>query len=159
VNERFLAFTRPMPGSFSRVLGIWLAESPDMKNWGAHRPVAMPRPGMWDEARIGASLTPFRVDGGWLEVYHGADRTNRYGMGAMLLDVDDPTKVLARSAHPLLAAEMDYERSGFLHDVVFPSGHVTLDDGRIRVYYGAADSCLAAADFSIADILAHLDPC
>jgi predicted GH43/DUF377 family glycosyl hydrolase/glycosyltransferase involved in cell wall biosynthesis len=159
VDDRYLAFTRPMPGSFSRVLGIWLAESVDMTHWGSHRPVAMPRPGMWDEARIGASLTPFRVEDGWLEIYHGADRTNRYGMGAMLLGADDPATVLARSSHPLLGPELDYERSGFLHDVVFPSGHVTLDDDRIRVYYGAADSCLAAADFSIADIIAHLDPC
>ena len=115
---------------------------------------------MWDEARIGASLTPFRVDGGWLEVYHGADRTNRYGMGAMLLDADDPSTVLARSAHPLLAPELEYERSGFLHDVVFPSGHVPLGDGgRIRVYYGAADSSLAAADFEVSDILANLQRC
>ena len=159
VHDRYLAFTRPMPGSFSRVLGIWLAESPDLAHWGKHRPVALPRPDMWDEARIGASLTPFRVDGGWLEIYHGADRTNRYGMGAMLLDADDPATVLARSSHPLLAPELDYERSGFLHDVVFPSGHVMLEEGRIRVYYGAADSNLAAADFSVSDILAHLDPC
>jgi predicted GH43/DUF377 family glycosyl hydrolase/glycosyltransferase involved in cell wall biosynthesis len=158
-HDTYLAFTRPMPGSLSRILGIWLAESPDLVHWGKHRPVALPRPGMWDEARIGASLTPFRVDDGWLEIYHGADRTNRYGMGAMLLDADDPAKVLARSSHPLLGPELEYERSGFLHDVVFPSGHVTLDDGRIRVYYGAADSTLAAADFSVEDILAHLDPC
>ena len=159
VGDKYLAFTRPMPASFSRVLGIWIAESPDLAHWGAHRPVALPRPGSWDETRIGASLTPIRVDGGWLEIYHGADRTNRYGMGAMLLDADDPATVLARSPHPLLAPELDYERSGFLHDVVFPSGHVTLGEGRIRVYYGAADSNLAAADFSIADVLAHLDPC
>ncbi|MET0801805.1 MAG: glycosyltransferase [Actinomycetota bacterium] len=160
LGGRYLAFTRPMPGSFSRVLGIWLAESPDLEHWGRHRPVAQPRPGMWDEARIGASLTPFRVDGGWLEVYHGADRTNRYGMGAMLLDADDPSTVLARSAHPLLAPELEYERSGFLHDVVFPSGHVPLGDGgRIRVYYGAADSSLAAADFEVSDILANLQRC
>jgi predicted GH43/DUF377 family glycosyl hydrolase len=159
VDGTYLAFTRPMPGSFSRMLGIWLAESPDLAHWGRHRPVAMPRPGLWDEARIGASLTPFRVPGGWLEIYHGADRTNRYGMGAMLLDAEDPATVLARSSRPLLGPELDYERSGFLHDVVFPSGHVSLGDDRIRVYYGAADSNLAAADFSVADILAHLDPC
>lgn len=159
VDGTYLAFTRPMPGSFSRMLGIWLAESPDLAHWGRHRPVAMPRPGLWDEARIGASLTPFRVQDGWLEIYHGADRTNRYGMGAMLLDADDPATVLARSSRPLLGPELDYERSGFLHDVVFPSGHVSLGGDRIRVYYGAADSNLAAADFSVADILAHLDPC
>jgi predicted GH43/DUF377 family glycosyl hydrolase/glycosyltransferase involved in cell wall biosynthesis len=160
VGGRYVAFTRPMPGSFSRVLGIWLAESPDLVHWGRHRPVALPRPGMWDEARIGASLTPIPVEGGWLEIYHGADRTNRYGMGAMLIDADDPARVLARSPHPLLTPELEYERSGFLHDVVFPSGHVPLDgEGRIRVYYGAADSNLAAADFEVADILANLDPC
>ncbi len=158
---------RTLPGVHSADARIVLPRTRHLAR-GIARPGALgqasPRraasPGMWDEARIGASLTPFRVDGGWLEVYHGADRTNRYGMGAMLLDADDPSKVLARSAHPLLAPELEYERSGFLHDVVFPSGHVPLGDGgRIRVYYGAADSSLAAADFAVSDILANLDPC
>jgi len=159
IDGRYLALTRPMPGTFGRVLGIWLAESPDLVHWGRHRPVALPRPGQWDETRIGASLVPIRVEHGWLELYHGVDRTNRYGMGALLLDREDPSKVLARAPDPLLVPEVDYERTGFLHEVVFPSGHVTLDDSRIRVYYGAADSCLAAADFSIGDILARLRPC
>jgi predicted GH43/DUF377 family glycosyl hydrolase len=156
---KYLALTRPMPATFSHVLGIWLAESPDLVHWGRHRPVALPRPGQWDEARIGASLVPFRVEQGWLELYHGVDRTNRYGMGALLLDGEDPSKVLGRTPDPLLVPEVDYERTGFLHDVVFPSGHIALDDSRIRVYYGAADSFLAAADFSIGDILAQLRPC
>jgi len=159
IEGRYLALTRPMPGTFSRVLGIWLAESPDLVHWGRHRPVALPRPGQWDESRIGASLVPIRVEQGWLELYHGVDRTNRYGMGALLLDGEDPSKVLARAPDPLLVPEVDYERVGFLHDVVFPSGHVPLDDSRIRVYYGAADSFLAAADFSIGDVLARLRPC
>jgi predicted GH43/DUF377 family glycosyl hydrolase len=80
-------------------------------------------------------------------------------MGALLLDGEDPSKVLARTPDPLLVPEVDYELTGFLHDVVFPSGHVALEDSRIRVYYGAADSFLAAADFSIGDILAQLRPC
>ena len=160
VGGRYLTFHRPMPASFSRVLGIWLAESDDLVHWGRHRPVALPRPGSWDEARIGASLTPFRVEEGWLEIYHGADRTNRYGMGAILLDGDDPGRVLARSRRPLLVPEFEYERDGFLHDVVFPSGHVPLGDGeRIRIFYGAADSRTAAADVVVADILASLEPC
>jgi len=159
IDGTYLALTRPMPGSFGRVLGIWLAESPDLVHWGRHRPVALPRPGQWDEARIGASVVPIRVEQGWLELYHGVDRTNRYGMGALLLDGEDPSKVLARAPDPLLVPEVDYERAGFLHDVVFPSGHVVLDDSRIRVYYGAADSFLAAADFSIGDVLARLQPC
>ena len=66
--------------------------------------MALPRPGMWDEARIGASLTPFRVDEGWLEVYHGADRTNRYGMGAILLDAEDPGEGDRAITRPLIGA-------------------------------------------------------
>ncbi len=159
VNDRYLAFTRPMPGSFGRVLGIWMAESDDLVHWGHHRPIALPRPGTWDEMRIGASCVPIRVPDGWLELYHGADRANRYGMGALLLDPDDPSQVAGRTRRPLLVPETTYEHDGFLHDVVFPSGHVPLDDGRIRVYYGAADTSLAAADFSIEEILANIQPC
>lgn len=159
VGGTYLALTRPMPGSFGKVLGIWLAESPDLVHWGRLRPIALPRPGAWDENRIGASLVPIRVDDGWLELYHGADRTNRYGMGALLLDPEDPARLLARTPDPLLVPEVDYERSGFLQDVVFPSGHVELGDGRIRVYYGAADRSLAAADFSLDAIRRRLQPC
>jgi predicted GH43/DUF377 family glycosyl hydrolase/glycosyltransferase involved in cell wall biosynthesis len=159
VNDLYLAFTRPMPGSFGRVLGIWLSESDDLVHWGHHRPIALPRPDTWDEMRIGASCVPIRVPDGWLELYHGADRSNRYGMGALLLDGDDPSHVVARTKRPLLVPDAPYERDGFLRDVVFPSGYVPLDDGRIRVYYGAADTSLAAADFAIDEILANLQPC
>jgi predicted GH43/DUF377 family glycosyl hydrolase/glycosyltransferase involved in cell wall biosynthesis len=158
VNGRYLAFTRPMPGSFGRVLGLWIAESDDLYHWGGHRLVAEPRHRMWDEMRIGASLVPIPTGEGWLEIYHGADRMNRYGMGAMLLDQGDPTKVLARSTRPLMIAEEQYEQDGFLHDVVFPSGHVELGEGRIRVFYGAADTTTCAADMSIDDVLASLTP-
>ena len=158
VGGRYLALTRPMPGSFGRVLGLWLSESDDLVHWGNPRPIAQPRSGTWDEMRIGASLVPIRVDGGWLEVYHGADRDNRYGVGALLLDAGDPTKVLGRTDRPLLAPEAEYELDGFLHDVVFPSGHVDLGDGDIRVYYGAADTSVCAADMAIDDVLSALDP-
>ena len=113
---------------------------------------------MWDEMRIGASLVPIRTDDGWLEIYHGADRMNRYGMGAMLLDAGDPSKVLARSTRPVMVPESPYEHDGFLHDVVFPSGHVDLGGGHIRVFYGAADTTLCAADLAIDDVLASLSP-
>ncbi len=158
VGGTYLAFTRPMPGSFGRVLGLWLAESDDLVHWGNHRPVALPRHGMWDEMRIGASLTPIRTDDGWLEIYHGADRNNRYGIGALLLDAGDPAKVLARTPRPLMIPEAPYEHDGFLHDVVFPSGHVPLEGRRIRIYYGAADSTTCAADVDLGDVLASLTP-
>jgi len=156
VGGKYLAFTRPMPGSFGRVLGLWLAESEDLVHWGHHRPVAEPRHRLWDEMRIGASLVPIRTDDGWLEIYHGADRMNRYAAGALLLDAGDPTKVLARSTRPIMVPEAPYEHDGFLRDVVFPSGHIDLGDGHIRLYYGAADSVLCAADLAIDDVMASL---
>jgi predicted GH43/DUF377 family glycosyl hydrolase len=83
---------------------------------------------------------------------------NRYGMGAMLLDGDDPTKVLARTSRPILTAEAEYEHDGFMQDVVFPSGHVDLGRGKIRVFYGAADEFVCAADLTIDDVLSTLTP-
>jgi predicted GH43/DUF377 family glycosyl hydrolase/glycosyltransferase involved in cell wall biosynthesis len=158
IGGKYMALTRPMPGSFGRVLGIWIAESDDLVHWGNHRPVAAPRHGMWDEIRVGASLIPIRVDGGWLELYHGADRSNRYGMGAILLDAGDPSKVLARTSKPLMVPEAPYEHDGFLHDVIFPTGHADLGDGCIRIYYGAADTSLCAADVDLQDVLEALTP-
>src|SRR5438309_1809820 len=158
---RYAALTRPMPGSFGRVLGIWIAFSDDLVHWGEHRPVALPRPGMWDELRTGASTVPFRVAGGWLEIYHGVDRNARYSLGALLLDGDEPSRVVARSPAPILVPTEPYERKGLYNDVVFACGHVPLDAAgqNLRVYYGAADSCLAAADFKVQDILNQLQPC
>jgi predicted GH43/DUF377 family glycosyl hydrolase len=126
--------------------------------WGGHVPVCLPRPGRWDERRTGASAVPFRVDEGWLELYHGVDHDSHYAMGALLLDADDPSRVLARSPRPILAPEEDYERNGLFNDTIFSCGHVDLGDGRIRLYYGAADSVLAAADLNVREIVASLEP-
>ena len=161
VNGRYVALTRPMPSSFNHVLGIWIAFSDDLVGWGGHRPLALPRPGMWDEIRTGAGSPPFRVPEGWLELYHGVDSSGSYAMGGLLLDADDPARVLARSAEPILKPEQEYEQSGFYRNTVFSCGHVPLDDRgeRIRMYYGAADSCMAAADFDVKEIVASLAPC
>ena len=158
---RYVALTRPMPASFNHVLGIWIAFSDDLVNWGGHRPLAMPRKGMWDELRTGAGGVPFRVSEGWLELYHGVDHDGRYAMGALLLDADDPSQVLGRSPEPILVPSEPYELNGFYRNTVFSCGHVPLDDRgqRIRMFYGAADSCIAAADFEVKEILATLTPC
>ena len=158
---RFAALTRPMPQSFGRVLGIWIAFSDDLVHWGEHAPLALPRPGMWDELRTGASAVPFRVEEGWLEIYHGVDRNTRYALGGLLLDADEPSRVIARSPEPILVPTEPYERKGLYNDVVFACGHVPLDPAgeNIRVYYGAADSCMAAADFRVQDILDQMRPC
>ena len=161
IGGRYAALTRPMPQSFSRVLGVWIAFSDDLVHWGDYAPLALPRQGMWDGLRTGAGATPFRVPEGWLEIYHGVDRRTRYALGAILLDADDPSRVIARSPEPILVPTAPYEREGLFDNVVFTCGHVNLDpEGReIRVYYGAADSRLAAADFAVREILDQLRPC
>ena len=161
VRGRYVALTRPMPSSFNRVLGIWIAFSDDLIGWGGHRPLALPRRGMWDGVRTGAGGVPFRVPEGWLELYHGVDSEGQYAMGALLLDAEDPARVIARSPDPILTPTEDYEQSGFYRNIVFSCGHVPLDDSgrRIRMYYGAADSRMAAADFDVKDIVASLAPC
>lgn len=158
VGGRYVALTRPMPQSFSRICGIWIAFSDDLRSWGGHETLCLPRPDYWDELRTGGSAVPFRVDDGWLELYHGVDRDSRYAMGALLLDADDPRKVLARSAQPILEPVETFERTGLFNETIFSCGHVDLGDGRIRMYYGAADSVVAAADFDVRDIVSSLEP-
>ncbi len=157
VGGKFVALTRPMPYSFSRILGIWIAFSDDLLAWGGHEALCLPRPERWDELRTGASSVPFRVPEGWLELYHGVDHDVHYAMGALLLDAADPRRVLARSPRPILAPEEAYEVRGLFNDTIFSCGHVDLGDGRIRMYYGAADSVIAAADFDVREIVASLE--
>ena len=159
-HGRHMALTRPMPSSFGHVLGIWIAHSDERMPWGSHHPLVLPREGMWDERHTGAGTVPIECDKGWLEIYHGVNAKLRYALGAVLLDRNDPCTVLGRSPEPILSPDRPYEHSGLLSDVVFTCGHVPLDESgaRIRVYYGAADSVIAAADFDIEAIIASLEP-
>ena len=158
-DGRYVALTRPMPSSFGHVLGIWIALPDGPLPWGAHRPLVLPREGRWDERQTGAGTVPFLCPKGWIEIYHGVNAGLDYALGAVLLDRADPATCLARSGEPILRPERPYERVGLFPDVVFTCGHVPLDDAsrRVRVYYGAADSVVAAADFEVQDILDSLE--
>lgn len=134
---------------------LWIASSPDLRHWGDHRCLAMTRPGQWDAQRIGAGASPIRTDAGWLEIYHAADDSGIYRLGLLLLDLDDPSKILARSASPIMGPESDYEKTGFLGGVVFTNGHI-VDGDKVTVYYGAADTVVCGATFSIAELLRSL---
>lgn len=134
---------------------MWLSESPDLEHWGRHRCIARTRPGMWDSERIGCGTVPIRTDHGWLEIYHGCNEENRYCLGAMLLDLNDPSRVLARSEEPIMEPAEDYEKDGFLGQVVFSNGHL-VDGDELTLYYGASDSVVCGARFSVRDILQSL---
>lgn len=136
---------------------IWLASSPDGLHWGGHHCLLRTRPGMWDSARVGAGAAPIRTERGWLEIYHGADHDHRYCLGAALLDINDPSKVIARSDDPIMVPTEDYELNGFFGKVVFTNGHYLHPDGdTLTIYYGAADEFVCGADFSIKSILEAL---
>ena len=137
---------------------IWVASSADLIHWGNHKCILHTRPGMWDCARVGAGAAPIKTEEGWLEIYHGADFNNRYCLGAVLLDLDDPSKVLARSVEPLLEPDAPYEKTGFFGNVVFTNGHL-VDGDTITMYYGASDEVICGARFSIQEILKSLSSC
>jgi predicted GH43/DUF377 family glycosyl hydrolase len=156
IGGRYAALHRPVPAGIGAP-EIWLASSPDLVHWGDHRWVLGPRPGAWDSHRLGGGAVPIRTPRGWLAIYHGVDEHVRYCLGAVLLDLARPERVLARSPEPLLAPEADFEREGFFGNVVFSCGALVLEDGKtVRIYYGAADSVTAAADVGLDEILASL---
>ncbi len=155
VSGRFYALHRPVSPLFGRQ-DIWLADSPDLLTWGNHRHLFGPAPGRWDEAKVGAGAVPFRIEQGWLEVYHGVDRKNRYCLGAVLLDGAQPWKVLARSTEPIFEPETDYECEGFFGNVVFSCGLLPEDD-TLRVYYGAADTTICYAELPLKLIIDSLE--
>lgn len=154
INGKYYALHRPS----SPQLGgnyIWLAESPDLIHWGNHKCIATSRKGYWDSARVGAGATPIRTQDGWLEIYHGANEHHQYCLGALLLDLEDPSKVIARSEDPIMQPTESYELTGWFGNVVFTNGHLVEGD-RIRMYYGASDEVICGADLSINEILKTL---
>ena len=151
INHNYYCLHRPsgiaLGGNF-----IWIASSKDLIHWGAHKCILKTRDGMWDSARVGAGASPIKTEKGWLEIYHGADENNRYGLGAILLDLNDPSIVLARSHDPLMSPTADYELNGFFGNVVFTNGHIVNGD-QITLYYGASDEVICGATLSINSIL------
>lgn len=155
VEGKFYALHRPVSPLFKKQ-DIWIAESPDLLCWGNHRCLMGPNPGHWDEAKIGAGAPPFRTDSGWLEIYHGVNRKNRYCLGAVLLDGNEPWKIIARAKKPILEPQTDYECDGFFGNVVFSCGLLCEDD-IVKIYYGAADTVICYAELSLKEIIEALD--
>ncbi|CAM4495872.1 putative GH43/DUF377 family glycosyl hydrolase [Paenibacillus endophyticus] len=150
INGKYYALHRPVPKSFGSP-EMWIAESPDLDHWGNHRLLMGLSEQGWDSARMGGGAVPIRTERGWLVLYHGADSTHRYCMGAALLDLESPSKVIARSRFPVLEPEAAYEVNGFFGKVVFSCGAL-LWDQTVRMYYGAADEVMAVVDIPLEDI-------
>ena len=156
INGRYARLDRPYGGGTGN---IWVSYSSDLLHWGDSAVVMTTRGGFWDSDRIGASAPPIETEQGWLEIYHGVKNTSAgplYRMGAVLLDLDDPSKVLYRCAVPILTPREYYERVGDIGNVVFSCGAILEDDGKVKLYYGAADTCIC---LGFADLNELIDRC
>lgn len=155
INDKFVFFHR------SGGKGIVLDFLDDLEFTGSNQlsgdVCIMARQSEWDSQKLGICTPPIKTDQGWLMFYHGVSRfDSHYRLGAMLLDLKNPAKVIGRSHFPLLEPEEDYEKFGVVNNVVFPCGAITKDD-QVFVYYGAADTFVGVATGSIKEILGSLD--
>jgi predicted GH43/DUF377 family glycosyl hydrolase len=155
IDGKFWALTRPVP-RYIGPRGVWIASSPDAVHWGGHQPLVLPQEGAFHDGKTGGSCVPIKTDEGWLEIYHGSDKDDKYSLAAVLLDLDDPTKVIARAKRPLMEPKADYELRGFYGNVVFSCGAVEKDDF-LLIYYGAADEYTAVAKTTVSKILSTLE--
>lgn len=144
IQDRYIMLHRLEPD-------ICLAHSDDMQSWTHSNIVMKPRPDHWDSLKIGAAGPPMEIDEGWLLVYHGVDDDRVYRLGAVILDKNNPLRVLRRTEEPILEPQMEYERFGQVPNVVFSCGSVILGD-KLLISYGAADTVIGVVTKRLDDI-------
>ena len=116
-------------------------------------PWLIPRQDKWDSIKIGISAPPIKTEKGWIFTYHGISAIDHaYRVGALLLDLEDPTKIISRIDDPILEPIMNYERDGVVANVVFPCGAV-VKDGIFYLYYGGGDKVVGVATCKLDDFL------
>lgn len=165
ISNRYVRLERPFP-VYSRGGGekfdIWISDSADLEYWGNSRLLLGTEDVPYANSKIGPAAPPIKTEAGWLTTFHAVEKDEsrgkngwenrwikKYYAGIMLLDLEDPLKIIGMYDKPLLSPEADYEtEGGFRNDVIFPGGMILEDNGEVKIYYGAADTveCLAVAD-------------
>lgn len=152
VNGKFVRLSRPMswfgPGYQNLKPATYIAFSDDLMEW--EKPtLLMEGKEWWESKKIGGSCPPIKTKDGWFHIYHGvAEKDGNYRVGAVLLDLKDPSKVIARTKDFIMEPEFPHELNGYYNGCVFPTGNVVKEDV-LYVYYGGADKnvCVATANF------------
>ena len=152
IGGEYWMLHRPQNTATASNGNIWISSSPDMKYWGNCRVVARPEQ-YWENKKIGPAAPPIKTEAGWLVIYHGVfPHSNgvNYGGGVMLLDMEQPWRVIGRCEDPILYVKEAYEMNGQVPNVVFPGAVVPEEDGTVKIYYGGADyvQCVAVARLS-----------
>ena len=168
-NRNAVIFPEKINGLYARVDrpqdvdgkgAMWVSYSPDLTFWGKSMPIDLRAAAAsnlgWYTLKCGAAGIPIKTDKGWLLIYHATASTcstENYYLGAMMLDYNEPHKVLAAPTEFILAAEKDYECMGQTPNVVFSNGAVEMPDGKLNIYYGAADTRMCLAQTTVDDLV------
>ena len=159
-NEKWILFHRPV--ATGQDAHIWASYSEDLLHWGDSIIVMECRHGAWwDAQKIGTGPPPLETPEGWLLLYYGARRTTTgsvYHAGLALLDLENPVRVLRRSEEWIFGPREMYEMVGEESNVILPCGWVCEGDS-LRLYYGAADTCVAVATASLREVLGYVLAC
>jgi len=173
IKGRYVALHRPEAIFSVYRPSIWISYSPDLVYWGDSKVLIRPRANTWETQRIGSGPPPLKTKKGWLLIYHGVssirknpeindsdEMISKYCAGALLLDLKNPEKILARSPplKPLLEPTETYEETGFMNQVVFPTGLI-LDKNKkdVLIYSGGADSVISVKKLSLKDIFDSME--
>ncbi len=145
VNGHYVMFHRIDPD-------ICISYSDDLQRWFDIKAIIGPRLGKWDCLKVGAAGPPIEISEGWLFIYHGVNFERVYRLGAIILDRNEPERVIYRSENPILEPTTDFERYGRVPNVVFSCGAILMDN-QLLMYYGGADTVLCVATYDLAELI------
>lgn len=159
IKGKYVRISRPMfacgKGFENESPAIWISFSDDLMEWH-ERSLLMQGKYWWESKKMGGSCPPIKTEHGWFMIIHGVSKKDdSYRVGAVLLDLQDPSKIIARSKEPIMEPDQDYEKTGFYNGCVFPTGNV-VKDGVLYVYYGAADKTVCVATCNFKELLDDL---
>lgn len=163
-NGKYCAYHRPVGGQKTNPPNMMSAFSPNLIHWGEHKVLMDVRPGYFDQDRMGGGTTPVKTEKGWLEIYHGvtvddpAKPAGTYRAGTALFDLEDPTKLIARSAKPIMSPEDKSETDGFVANVTFPTAAVLGEnEDDLLIYSGGADTVVTVTKLSLRQVMESLE--
>ncbi len=155
VNGKYVMIRRPKyKNTGLKMPSIWIAFGDDMLAFEKPQ-LLMTGKEWWEVQRMGGGTPPIKTDKGWFMLYHGVDEKGVYRVGAVLLDLNDPTKILCRTKDFLMEPDQDFELNGLYEGCVFPTGTV-VKDGTLFVYYGCADMYIGLATCNFEELINYL---
>lgn len=151
INGMYARLERPMCGNDAIT---FISYSPDLVHWGNWKPINV-QVETWMREKWGIGPTPIKTDKGWLLIIHGVWFACNfvYRLGVMMLDLDDPSKIIGQCPEFILTPREYYERVGEVPNVVFSNGAIVEPNGEVKVYYGGADTCICLATAQLDDLI------